>query len=108
MDLFDIAVAKKLAGGSGGGGGGSSDTLLIHYNKETYTLDKTWQEIHNALANGSIAVIDDWYGNHAIVVANALDDGEGEYSVSVYTNYETADIIILFYCESASDYPIFD
>lgn len=25
MDLYDIAVARKLSGGSGGGGGGSSD-----------------------------------------------------------------------------------
>lgn len=25
MDLYDIAIARKLAGGSGGGGGGSSD-----------------------------------------------------------------------------------
>ena len=25
MDLFDIAVAKKLSGGGGGGGGGDSD-----------------------------------------------------------------------------------
>lgn len=25
MDLFDIAVARKLSGGSGGGGGGDSD-----------------------------------------------------------------------------------
>ena len=25
MDLFELAVAKKLAGGGGGGGGGSSD-----------------------------------------------------------------------------------
>lgn len=28
MDLFDIAVAKKLAGGGGGGGGGSSDLSM--------------------------------------------------------------------------------
>ena len=28
MDLFDIAVASKLAGGGGGGGGGSNITLL--------------------------------------------------------------------------------
>lgn len=25
MDLFDIAIAKKLSGGGGGGGGGDSD-----------------------------------------------------------------------------------
>lgn len=33
MDLFDIAVAKKLAGGGGGGGGGgdfSTCTVTIH------------------------------------------------------------------------------
>lgn len=38
MDLFDIAVAKKLSGGGGGGGGGDSDfstatvTIINHSN----------------------------------------------------------------------------
>ena len=38
MDLFDIAVAKKLAGGGGGGGGGGLGTLLA---EKTYNITTT-------------------------------------------------------------------
>ena len=54
MDLFELAVASKLAGGGGGGGGGSSYTLLeekeyeITYSStskatiETITVPEAW------------------------------------------------------------------
>ena len=49
MDLFDIAVAKKLAGGGGGGGGGSSDfstaTVTITLNDGT----KEYLEYYNPI-----------------------------------------------------------
>ena len=38
MNLYDLAVAKKLAGGGGGGGGGSSYTLLA---KEEFEVSGT-------------------------------------------------------------------
>lgn len=50
MDLFDIALAKKLAGG--GGGGGSSDFTVA-----TVTLvdpNEVWAELYGAFLDGDI------------------------------------------------------
>ena len=37
MNLYDIAIAKKLSGGGGGGGGGSSYTLIASTEAEVST-----------------------------------------------------------------------
>lgn len=36
---------------SGGG------TVVVHVDEETWTLDKTWQELWNALASGKICIV---------------------------------------------------
>lgn len=40
---------------SGGGGGGGTDRFFeVHYDENTYTLDKTWREIFDAIEDGKI------------------------------------------------------
>lgn len=34
--------------GGGGGGSGGASALIVHMDEQTNTLDKTWQEIHDA------------------------------------------------------------
>lgn len=35
----------------------AGDTVVLHVDQETWALDKTWQEIYNALASGKICII---------------------------------------------------
>lgn len=49
--MFLDAIAK---GGSGGGSSGSG-VLVVHY--QNGALDKTWQEIHDAVVAGQFIVI---------------------------------------------------
>lgn len=39
---------------SGGGGGGTDRFFEVHYDESTYTLDKTWREIFDAIEDGKI------------------------------------------------------
>lgn len=61
MDLFDVALAKAMAGGSGGGGGGSGGddhivwgTISIDEDSGAMVLSMTWQEITDALLGGKL------------------------------------------------------
>lgn len=58
-EVFLDAIAKSGGGGGGSSGGG---VLVVHY--ENGALDKTWQEIHDAVASGQF-----------IVIQNENDDG---------------------------------
>ena len=49
-----IALHKALGGGGGSSGGG---VLVAHIDNNTGVIDKTWQEIHDALSNGTIVVV---------------------------------------------------
>lgn len=57
-----IALIKAFGGGGGGSSGGG---VLVVHQDEYGTLDKTWQEIHDALAAGQIPVIGYVDGNDA-------------------------------------------
>lgn len=108
MNLYDIAIAKKLSGG-GGGGGGESEYYHIKLNNETYYLDKTWQEIHDALQEygvGKVFIVD--VENHIVqVVARTKDDGHGDYTVGVYA-YDSGNISDMYYTDNANGYPLYD
>ena len=108
MDLFDIAVARKLAGGSGGGGGGSSDALVAHLD-ENGISDMTWQEIADALSGGQYVVLDmDTYQRDATprLISRTTEDDD-EYEVWVYINLLGEDENYL-YCEGSDEYPYVD
>lgn len=45
-----LVVTEGVWAVGGGGGGGGGGVLVVHEDSDTGSLDKTWQEIHDALA----------------------------------------------------------
>jgi hypothetical protein len=58
-----IALIKAFGGGSGGGSSGGG--VLVLHEDENGTLDKTWQEIHDALGAGTLVTVVYVDGNDA-------------------------------------------
>lgn len=88
----EIIDAIKAGGGGSGGG-----VLLVH--AEGGTLDKTWQEIANAVASTGAVIVLENEGAviSADVITSAYKDGEEAYTVNVNgVSYDTS---------SASGYP---
>ena len=90
-------------GGSGGGSG-----LVIHQTVDSETdiktMDKTWQEIHDAVEAGSSAVLIDNDMGFLItypVAAVGTDEGQPQVIVVNYQNYGT----MIYSALSASGYP---
>lgn len=54
MDLVTLAMAAAMGGGGGGGSSGGG-VLVVH--DVDGTLDKTWQEIHDACLQGPAFVL---------------------------------------------------
>lgn len=89
MDLFDIAVASKLAGGGGGGGGGSALTLLTTKDlgdlsvtstseenlNQSLTFDKEAYEDYGILL--TIVEASEQVDGHLVATASAAFLGEG-------------------------------
>ena len=71
-----IALIKAFGGGGGGSSGGG---VLVVHNVDG-TLDKTWQEIVNAMASGGAALVQGSNENitGTQVISLAYYDGEGE------------------------------
>jgi len=71
-----IALIKAFSGGGGGGSSGGGGVLVVH--NVDGTLDKTWQEIVNAMASGGAANV--FVSNEEIlgvqVITNAYYDPE--------------------------------
>ena len=87
--------------GGGSGGGGGSDTVILHRDANTGALDKTWQEIHDLLANGKT------------VLAIAEVDEDGEYKgveifscVEAYWNYDDAYYVTFTYSYMGAPEPL--
>lgn len=92
----------------GGGGGGASILMVnVEYTSdidyEYFTLDKTWQEIHECMVNGGIVCTQGQYNNGDTIcisdrsmVSACGEDGE---------NYFVEDVGHTYYCVSASGYP---
>lgn len=103
----DIITADKLNHMEDGIGGGGSEYYHIKMNGETYYLDKTWQEIHDALQEygvGKVFIVD--VENHIVqVVARTKYDGHGGYSVGVYDNGNKSD---MYFTDDANGYPLED
>ena len=81
-------------GGSGGGG-----VLVASMNLETMTLNKTWQEIHDAVLNGGAVLQIDAMGIAAQLSA-VENTNNGTYIVSAVT-----DKILKLSTDSANGYP---
>ena len=90
-------IIDAIAAGGGGSGGGG--VLVVHDVDDT--LDKTWQEIHDAMLSGG-AVIDDSHGS-AEAVARAYQ-GKTGYIVGIPGDGSAAPL--RYSASSASDYPV--
>lgn len=91
-----IALIKALSGGGGSGGGG-----VLVVTDTNGTLDKTWQEIHDAMLSGGV-VIDD--GTNALCAICAVFDSRGsQYKVSSCALGGTS--LRAYVTDSASGYP---
>lgn len=101
-----IALIKSISGGGGGGQGGGG-VLAVH--AKFGTLDKTWQEIYDALKNGyHVSIVDstspeedpdDYMAGQTIILSAA--HVEDDYSVNAYRG----DFHPIFHATAADGYP---
>lgn len=88
------AMEQGIAAASGGGGGGGA--LVVYKDADTGALDKTWQEIHDAVVSTGAV-----YANHngsVTLFIFAGENGLGQYHVDTALGDE-------FYTNSADGYP---
>ena len=86
-----IALIKAFGGGGGSSGGGG----VLVVNDVSGTLDKTWQEIHDALLVGSVlVVVEDVVGVTQDIVNNVTENhyavktiSDGQYRASSASGY---------------------
>jgi len=103
MDIFDIVLGRN---GSGGGGSGGGNTLVATATYDdatfTYTLDKTWQELHDAAF--SVVVVPK-NGNNVYAYINVMPwEEDGTYGFDCCTmEYD----MFYFRCNAADDYPAY-
>ena len=111
MDLFDIAVARKLAGGGGGGGGVTVEPLSVTENA-TYTAPtgKAYSPVTVNVSGGGggdfstaqfNVVNNDTTSAYVLYVANAISVSEDGYYSAHYDMYAdpggtTTATVILF------------
>ncbi len=93
-DLADAAEAGKIGGGSG-------EAFMVHVNgKDTPVLDKTWQEIYDALKTTSVYIINE--GDLSVGTSFRIVSAEysnGAYRVRMDNNDE-------FTIDSSDGYPM--
>ena len=94
------------------GGGGGSDGALIVHEDENGVLDKTWQEISDALKNSTVAIV---FESPNIVsqtnvfmtgVLRNVATGNTDYSVHTFDPAESSKV--RYVTNSADDYPVMD
>ena len=69
-----VSIAEESSGSGAGG-------LVVHDNN--HSLDKTWQEIYEALASGrSVMIVSEEAGSYQVTVVLIARGGEGSYSVA--------------------------
>lgn len=101
------AVAENAAGGGGGGGGGGSECKVIVVREiadesgSAFHLNKTWQELNDAVNGGMLPVSFYTYPNSTnakISYISEVDKGDGTYHVMFVDGAD-------FTCSSPTDYP---
>ena len=92
------------SGGSGGSGGGAF-VIGITNEDDVDTMDKTWKEIHDAMASGQIAIIlvveDDDTVNQISIAYVTKNGGSKPYRVAWVE--DGAEVV--FYATTENDYP---
>lgn len=105
----DVITANKLnhiedgIAGAGGGGGVLVVSAVYDEQTDTTTLDKTWQEIHDATV--PIMVQENPLGKMFAYVG-FVGQTQNEYFV-LFANYSADEVVMSTYaCNSANDYPV--
>lgn len=107
MNIGEVIALIKAFGGSGGGSSGGG-VLVVNMDTATGTLDKTWQEIHDALAQGIPCVIlyaEDGYVEQDLIVS--VMASAGYYSVIALTAHGTTPFAGKLTAASADGYPAY-
>lgn len=79
----------------------SNSCMIVEYNSDTEQLNKTWQEIYDAMANGVTVFIRNFYDSSYIPFIeyiSAPDSLEVNYWLEI-------DWSVQFYADTANDYP---
>ena len=80
--LDDIANNASSSGGGGSGAGGL--VVNARYDNEKYILDKTFGELYDAYASGTMIIVHTVYNN-----PEAPDSDNFEYVKELHTDYDT-------------------
>jgi hypothetical protein len=75
---YDAANGMWVAGAESGGGGSGGGILVAHLDTTTYAIDKTWKEVHDAMADGIIVLIpfvEDGFAYNYIAMSAIIADG---------------------------------
>lgn len=106
MTTGEVIALIKAFGGSGGGSSGGG-VLVVNADAATGTLGKTWQEIHDALAQGILCVTvhaeDDYVEQDQIV---AVSVSAGYYSVFALAAHGTP-VVLKWAAASTDGYPVY-
>ena len=95
---------------NGGGGGGSGGGVLV-VNEVDGTLDKSWQEIHDAMLSGivvmpSISTTEDVYGKYeALYSFGVTCISDVQYEYPEYNTYTISTENANYVCSTADGYP---
>lgn len=92
----------EFAGSGGGGGQGGSNVLVVNCNASTYTLDKTWQEIHDA---PFAVIMIQQNSNKMVFYIASITSIDSAYSVAAFSEGGDAIGETIFVTDSADGYP---
>ena len=104
--LIAYALSKQYTDSAiSGGGGGGSDVVIVHSDADTGALDKTWQEIHDAL-NGGKLVMDIYADGDDVfqtiyTIATTYNEQFAIYAVGASTQDDPT-----YVADSKTDYPV--
>lgn len=93
MNTGEVIALIKAFGGSGGGSSGGG-VLVVHID-ENLTLDKTWQEIHDAMLSGGAVYVS---RNGGVSVFTFAGNNGSQYHVDAASGDE-------FYTSTTDGYP---
>ena len=100
-DLIAKGIVADAATYFGGGSGGG---VLVVHEDENATLDKTWQEIHDAMDNGIVLIKRENETISALVLETTAIGGRTGTTYTVYVTNSGS--IATYRTSSASGYPV--
>lgn len=109
--LLEEGLVEEYSAGGGGGGGVLDVTCSVEqgtHGETTYTLNKTWKEIHDAFTAGTIVTVlrDNgtyWVNDIVLYVGGQTVDERTEYSVAFGGGYD----VISLMTETETGYPTY-